>query len=377
MLIAKVKRHHRDIVRRTAIVTDVSSEGVLSIGQALSEVMQGALAIERRITKLAADDGAESMADVSDLRSTLLEPLAESARLTESAATIVSRVGVACDELTHITSMCQILVMHTRIETDRMRETGVVATSEQLSSFTSQIVSATSQAESVQQDLACLVDDLDRNLPALRKVLEELHQGVRTRQFRQQQSQAVSQERMSSAIARLRSRAKDIVRFSQDGVTALQFHDPACQALQRLDSKLTELVMEHLGEEEPLQWQRRLGDVQADTAALDEAEALRAGAHLVRRHVHRRADGFLTEAEKAITVLRDIIPALVGMIESQADASEQAVANARVTDEITPFLNQSVAELDHLTRGYAAVASTGHTLCRRIVEVQQIISSVA
>ncbi len=375
MLIAKVKRHHREIVRRTEIVTDVSSDGVLSIGHALAEVMQGALAIERRITALRSDEQ-PVVFDSNDLRDALLSPLAESGRLTESAATIVSRVGHACDELTHITSMCQILLMHTRIETDRMRETGIVATSEQLSSFTSQIVAATNQAESVQQDLAHLVDDLDRALPALRKVLETLHQGVRTRQFRQQQQQAISGERMGNAIARIRAGAKNIVALSQDGVTALQFHDPACQALQRLDSKLTELVLEHLGEDEPLRWQRRLGDSEPNVLG-DEADALRAGAHFLKEHVHRRADGFTQEADHAVLVLREIIPALVSLVEGQVAASEEAVQHARMTDEITPFLNRSVAELDRLTRGYASVASNGHALCKRIVEVQQTIASVA
>jgi len=376
MLIAKVKRHHREIVRKTEIVTHVSSLGVLSIGNALSEVMQGAMTIDRRMSSLSVDEVPDAFVDASDLRSTLLEPLSESASLTESASTIVSRVGAACDELAHITSMCQILLMHTRIETDRMREVGVVATSEQLSSFTGQIVEATSQAESVHQDLAVLVEDLDRNLPALRLVLEALHQGVRKRQFRHQQNHAVSTERFAAAVERIRTRATEILRLSSDGVTALQFQDPACQALQRLDSKITEHVLEHLGEDQPLRWRRRLGDSEPNISG-DEADALRLGVHVVREQVVRRADGFLRDADKAVEVVTEVIPALVALVGEQAEASERAVANARLQDEITPFLNRHVAELDRLTRGYVAIASSGHELCTRIVEVQRRITSVA
>lgn len=376
MLISTVKRHHQEIVRRTEIVTRVSGESVLSIGNALSEVMLGAIAIERRMSKLTVDDVPESLIDATDLRTTLLEPLDESARLTESAATTVSRVGAACDELSHITSMCQILLMHTRIETDRMRESGIVATSEQLSSFTAQIVNATSQAESVQQDLALLVDDLDHTLPVMRRVLEALHQGVRTRQFRHQQAHALATERFGLAVRRIKSHAKEIVALSRDGVTALQFQDPACQALQRLDSKITELLLEHLGEDEPLLWSRRLGDDRSSVPE-DEVQAIQVGAKLVRDHVKRRVDGFLHDADQAVLVIREIIPVLVALVQSQASASETAVSHARVSDEITPFLNRSVAELDKLTKRYVAIASSGQELCARIVEVQRTIANVA
>ena len=376
MLISKVRRYHREIVRRTQTVSEVSGESVLSIGQALSQVMSGALSIDQRMGGLTIDESRDASVDASGMRDALLEPLSESARLTESASTIVARVGTACDELTHITSMCQILLMHTRIETDRMQETGIVATSEQLSSFTAQIVSATSQAESVQQDLACLVDDLDRNLPAMRKVLESLHQGVRTRQFRHHQNHAVASERLTTAVRSIKAHAQEIVSLSRDGVTALQFQDPAAQALQRLDSKFTELMLVHLGYDEPLKWGRRLGDPTSNLDGTD-AEALRVGVHVVRDHIVRRADGFIRDADKAVVVIREIIPSIVELVESQARASEKAVANARVTDEITPFLNRTVAELDKLTKRYVAIASSGQELCSRIVDVQQTIASVA
>lgn len=376
MGIERLAHHHHIIVQRTTVVTTVSSESIFGLGQSLSAVLLAALQIERSMVSVVEGQSDAIEDPAVDLEGGLAERLGSASTLTHGVTDAVNRVGMACEALNHITSTCQILLMHTQIEGDRIRQSkSVHATSEQLSSFTTQMVDATVRADSVHYDLADLVDQLSHILAEMRRVVAQFSEGLARRLAKQHRKQVWGAQQFDDAVRTIRKLSQEIVSRSRSGVDALQFHDAAIQALQRLDSKFAELLEAAGLDGAPRMWGRRLGDPIQFT--VDDERALRMGVAALRTDMHRRADGFMRDAERAVDVVREVIGDLAELVDAQAGASRRAVSAADSTDEVSVFLNHQLRELDRLTQRYLSVAVDGQGLCSHLLEVQTTILRVA
>ncbi|MEN0060942.1 MAG: hypothetical protein AAGA48_02270 [Myxococcota bacterium] len=371
-----LERHHRKLVAWTATITEISGDSVLGIGQALADVLTGALTLEQRTAALQIQPPAGMTLDVSELGGALIERIDRATELTGRVRNRVGKVGQACERLTEINAMCQILLMHTRIESDRIRKVDtVLTTGEQLARFIGHMVEATQQAESVQHDLHELIEGQSELLSKMRRLVETLHFEAERRLSHREAQRVRHRELFERAVQVIRDVVRAMVVQSQHGVSALQFQDPAIQGLQRLDSKMADLQA-GTATAAHVRWGRRLGDTTFDVDPHDWA-TIHANARELQTDIRNRADGFRRNAKSAVETLETVMAELVRLMDQLADAGQAAIQHASTPDDVTPYLRNQLSDLDRLTSRYGASASESQTLCASLVEVQSRMQRVA
>ena len=384
---ADIQKHHSALVENIRRASDASSHHVLSIGKSLGEVVASSLEIKELVHALRMpgadiENSADSLARPADVfAASVQRGLASSRELLHQAQAEARAVGKACEDLLHVTGTCRTLVMHTRIESARLgaRRSGISATGEHMSAFTSQMIDATLKAQSVQGDLVKLLDDLGASLDRFAQQADRLRVGLDERLREMSRTQRERNLRYRQSVDELTEATDQLVQRSQEAVSSLQFQDFGIQRLQRLDSLCVELMaavgnLDRTGD--VIEWGRRLGDAEVGGADGDAADVA-ARTKVFRDDAYTRTEEFERQCHLAVSTVIEVNDQLGPLSEAQVRAGERAIAQAEHDDMVLDYLAAQLRVIHRALANYQRLAVQGAEHCNRILDVQRSISKVA